>query len=954
VNLYVDRRGWLWLSTYAGVVVRNGENWRVLGKEQAWNPSDYVRTFSERRNGDILITTFLGDVFEFTQDRLVRLPTPPGKQKMGYFGCVDEIEQWWVVQDGFIGRWNGREWNQTMVTTNLPGVTSGTVAAATARSGGVWILLGQELYRYRHGVFFPRTELGTLPGGVWSLYEDSRTNVWICTYDRGLYRLSPDGTLRHWNATNALPTDNTRYAFEDREQNIWIGTSGGGLHRYKPRRLQSFGVESGLAERIVNSISPHPDGSVWIGTYGQGMFRLSGAKASSIPLTESNRPPFYIQSVLVDREERIWAGTYGSGLWVSSPTGFRKIPERDISGNNLIALFQDAGGRVWASDGSGLGVFHLGESRRYGPEQGLPVGGVHSFAEADGRLWVANSKGVYGLENDRFVELRDHGKSLATVSCLRTDRDGTLWMGTMNQGLWRRKNGALSRIDSSHGLPEVSVHGILEDDRNFFWMPSNRGLLRVHRRDLEAIADGGASRLRCQVFDQNDGLPSVQFINGRQPNCSRDAQGRLWFATIRGVAMIDPAQIQLNEVPPPVRLESIRYRAAAETNRTSAASSRTRPRGQNGQEELHTVLGPFTQPLVLPAGSRPIEIKYTALSFSAPEKVRFLSKLEGYDSDWHDVGGQRLASFYELPPGQYSFKVRAANNDGVWNDAGASMTFTVLPTLWQALWFRVSLGLLLGLAGATAAWLWLRFNLRRTAERLHAAQQIRELAGRLIHAQEAERWRLARELHDDLSQRLALLSMQLELLGRRLPTEPKEALSRMRELSERVRDISTDVHRLSHELHPAKLEQLGLVATARSFCKEIAAARQLSVHFDHEDVPAVVAREAALCLYRILQESLQNVAKHSRATNARVSLTGLNGELRLVVVDDGIGSNFLSGTVRLSAGLGLASMQERVRLVNGRLSVWSSQGKGTRLEATVPVKVDASLPSLNLSTGPSP
>jgi PAS domain S-box-containing protein len=224
--------------------------------------------------------------------------------------------------------------------------------------------------------------------------------------------------------------------------------------------------------------------------------------------------------------------------------------------------------------------------------------------------------------------------------------------------------------------------------------------------------------------------------------------------------------------------------------------------------------------------------------------------------------------------------------------------------------------------------------LDNTARKL-AEEAAHNLSGRLIHAREEEQTRLARELHDDLSQSLALLSVELEIFGQSPPAERRQISGRMQQFSAQVKRLSSEVHRLSHQLHPAKLEQLGLVAAVHGFCKEFAVAHQMAIEFTNRAVPRAVSEAAALCLYRIAQEALYNVVKHSGGTAARVELAMENGELRLAVIDDGVG--FDSETMRANGSLGLVSMSERARFVHGRLSIESHAGKGTRIEVRVPI-----------------
>jgi PAS domain S-box-containing protein len=220
-------------------------------------------------------------------------------------------------------------------------------------------------------------------------------------------------------------------------------------------------------------------------------------------------------------------------------------------------------------------------------------------------------------------------------------------------------------------------------------------------------------------------------------------------------------------------------------------------------------------------------------------------------------------------------------------------------------------------------------------ERRLAEETARDLSGRLIHAQEEEQTRLARELHDDLSQSLALLSVELEMFGQSPSGGRGQISARMEEFSAQVKRLSSEVHRLSHKLHPAKLEQLGLVAAMRGFCKEFAAAHEIAVVFADGSVPRAVPEDTALCLYRIVQEALQNVVKHSGGTAAKVELVMEDGELCLAVTDDGVG--FEPGTKRVNGSLGLVSMAERARFAHGRFSIKSHAGRGTRIDVRVPI-----------------
>ncbi len=707
INLHGDRSGRLWVSTSRGMAVREGGQWRALGADDGW-PSDYVRTFSERDNGDLLITTFHGDVFEFAGGRIAALPAPPGEPGKGYFGCVDDAGKWWVAQHRFVGSWDGQRWTSMVaMTARNPEL----VGCAPARGGGIWLLIEKSLRKFQRGTEVSRITLPELPGGLWSMAEDGRGNVWIASYAEGVSRISPDGRMRRWTTTNGLVSASTRFVFEDREDNLWIGTSGGGLTRFKPRRIQSFGAESGLTERVVSSIWPSRDGSLWIATRGKGLFRLRDGVVRPVP------PPIpkkvmIAQSVLSDRQGRVWLGT-GQDLWVADTDVFhRAFPDR-LSAADIRALFEDSRGRVWIGAAKGTSVVDGERLRGFTAADGLPARGAYAFAEdSGGVIWLSTRDGVFRSENDRFVELLDDkGRSLRNINCLKADADQALWLGSQDEGLiYRTRDGRLANVP---GLPVRAVNGILEDESGVFWLASNRGVVRVRAQDLRLAAAGNLSRLDAQVLDLSDGLPGLETVGGQQPTSARDANGKLWFATLKGVAMIDPAEFRLNTHPPPVTVEQIVYHA---------------PAAQADGAEVRVDL-PVQGPLRLPPGSHQIEVHYTALSFSAPDKVRFQVKLDGADEVWHDEGSRRVVSFYDLPPAEYVFRVRAANNDGVWNDSGASLAFEVRPYLWQTTGFRLGFVLLLISTGGGIVWSVGRSKHRRElAELERTARQQKELA----------------------------------------------------------------------------------------------------------------------------------------------------------------------------------------------------------------------------------
>ncbi|HNQ89566.1 MAG TPA: two-component regulator propeller domain-containing protein [Verrucomicrobiota bacterium] len=783
VNLHVDQRDRLWVSTMAGLVVSEGTQWRPLGTNEGW-VGNHVRTFAERANGDLLMTTFDGHVLAVENDRLAELPSPPGEPGMGYLGAADTSGSWWVAQNRFIGYWDGQRW----VKVHAPGPTAGrsAVACATARGGGVWVWVAGALLKFRGGSLTYRSSLPQLRGGIWSMGEDSRTNLWICSYDSGLYQVTPAGELRQWTTANGLGTAATRVVFEDREENLWIGTSGDGLRRLTRQRF--FSINLGIPGSRARSVAPARDGAAWIALYDSGLHRHEERSTTRVLVPGPKNESSYGLSVIEDRAGRLWYGDQDS-CWVRrSQDRFEKAPLKPATGAEVTALFEDAQGRIWIATQEGAVVYDGTDYTRLGPEAGLPPGKVACFGEdASGSLWLAKSEGVYRQVEDRFTAVRDtDGQSLPGVLCFLAEADGSMWMGTRAACLIRWRQGRTDRVEIETGLPRLEVRGFIEDARDHVWMPSNRGVLRASRQQLHAVADRRVPQVEFQVLDRHDGLPSAE-CSVAQPNCMRDRSGRLWFATQKGVAVVDPAEFRLESEPPPVQVEQLTYRAP---KAKSKAKADRRP-GSPANDEVR-LRAPFSQPLRLPPGTYGIDIESAAPSLTAPEKVRFDSELKGKRWASRNAGNDRFVRFHRLPPGDYVFRVRAANHDGVWNPTGASLAFTVLPYFWQTRWFQVGAGLLLAALGGASVWSWSRRKTARALDRERVAHEMRQLREELAHADRVSAMaQLASGLAHELGQPLGAILRNAEAAEVLIEEQPPD----LAELRAILADVRQDDQR---------------------------------------------------------------------------------------------------------------------------------------------------------------
>jgi len=730
VNLHLDGSGRLWVSTLKGLVAHESGRWTPYPREQGWT-GDYARSFAERK-GVICITSFDGHVFCVQSNLVTDLPEPPGEKGHGYFGQVDHNGRIWAAQDHFFGFWSGQRW----VTSPLAQtITNGFVAADQARDGNLLVLSGQTLLRLDGDQIVSSTTLSETIPEVWRMDEDRRGQLWISTMDNGLFRLSPGGALRHYTSTNGLTCDPLRCAFEDREHNIWVGTSGGGLQRFRPRSFAAYDLETGLPERNIRAVVEQAPGKILIGTYGKGVVSLESNRVSRLA-QDAPVVPTYVQTLLVDHQGNTWIGTFGRGLFVLSGQTLRRVSTAESGGNKVTALFEDSRGRIWIGGNQTLSMFADGQFTSYPTNGPISLANIRYLAQSptDRTIWAGSTEGLFQQQNSGWVEVQPPERdSAGDITCLHFDTNGTLWMGEAETGITRLRSGRWSMVSEAQGLPARGISCLLDDGLGYWWMGSRRGVIRTSRRELERVADRTQAKLTCQVFDESDGLPGAESPQGFQTTGLKDSQGRLWFATLRGVAMVDPAAILINTNPPPVYVEALRLEDFS-----------------NGQQTISWFDGAF--PVIVPPNTREITVRFSSPSFAAPEKMKFAYRIEGVDGEWKDLENRRAIYFYPPAPGSYSVRVKAANNDGIWNETGVALAFKVQPLIWQTAWFRFLV--LAGLSSVTGIIVW-RLGRTRLQAKIERLEQQRAL--------EAERARLASVIEQ--GQNKLRQSQKMEAIG---------------------------------------------------------------------------------------------------------------------------------------------------------------------------------------------
>ena len=904
----------LWIGTEEGLFRLKSGSYRAYTVAHGL-PDNLVRALGVDRSGALWIGT--------TRGGLARLADADGAfesfesvdgRALGPVSSIvaDRAGDLWInTGDTFVTVDSGRL--STARPRTLP--VQGRLRFALEESGGArWFAAGSrgvrlagdtvQYYAAREGV-----------GGVNVAVQDPAGGIWIGALNDGLVFLDPRAPARPTQKFQ-LPNGAANYrvlsALVDRESNVWFGTNANGLLRVTRQLFTTYTTSSGLSHDVMTAVFEDAGGTLWAATNCGGLNAIDPRRAS-VRTFKPRMPgsPLGDPCVFALTESPVgtlWVGTYGGGL-----SRIRDGREERLRGRTglkdsvVTALFTDRGGTVWVGTNS-AGLARLEGTRvaaTYTVATGLAHNSVRTIHQSrDGALWVGTLGGASRLVDGAVTSYTAaQGLGSEHVRAIHEDREGILWVGTYGGGVNRFADGRFTAVTREHGLADDVVSSILEDDGGDFWMSGNRGIQRVARSDLIAHTEGRLPMVHAELYGGSDGLLNAETNGGFQPAAWRDATGRFWYPTVRGLGSVDPARLRRSGLTPPTAIEEV---------------------------VVNGVSRPPAEGIVVGPPNPNLEFRYAGLSLTAPEHLTYRFRLEGFDDDWVIAGARRVAYYPRLSPGQYRFLVSAASRDGTWNPVPAAVTLRVLAPVWQRGWFRLLVLMTIG----TAAWVVLR---RRRFEADLRRRASAEFSRQLIENEEHERLRIARELHDGLGQELlvvknrALLLLQADDLG-------AGARRQVEALSDTVSASLTSLRGIAHNITPHQLEYLGLTSALRTLVETVAATSGRTWDWQIEEVDGLLSLEHEINLYRIVQEAIANVARHSEAAAATVRIRRATGMIELTISDDGKGFRVLRETDgKPVGGFGITGMVERVRILGGRMELDSAPGRGTRLRVEIPV-----------------
>ena len=879
--LHEDKQGRLWISTSYGLVCRHNGQFNSFTVNEGL-PDNSIGPLAEDTNGNVFIGTDAG-LARFENGTFKTFTTEHGlASNVIQVLCARANGTLLVVTSSGVQSLSGGSFSNWTTPVDTP--AANITAIAEEKSGHLWYGTLDGLFGFNdEGATFGAI---TLPNTrISALRVDREGALWIATAG-GLARMR-HGKMETFTSTNGLSSNLVLSIFEDREGSMWVGTEAGGLNLLKSKKFNTYTTREGLPNDLVKAIYQDPQGGIWIGSNGGGLTLFKNGKFSTWT-TRDGLSSDVVLSLAGDATGTIWIGT-PDGLNRFRDGKFQTFTFADGLSNDLVrSVFVDRSGVLWVGTRDGLNSFRDNQFTTYTTQDGLAnnfIGAI--YEDSKGNLWVGTLGGLSKIKDGKFQTFTTKdGLSSNTVISLYEDASGDLWIGTNGGDLNRLRGDKFV----SFALPADVIYRILEDKQQNLWCSSNKGIFRVNKNELDKVASGANTSVSPVFYGPADGTLTRECSGGGHPAGWKTSDGRIWFATIKGLAVIDPENIPLNTSPPPIAIEQLFI--------------------DNQSVSL-------TQNLTLSPSTSRLDFYYTALSFIAPENVRFKYKLEGFDDNWIDGGARRVASYTNLRPGNYKFRVIAANNDGVWNESGAAVDFYLQPRFYQTYWFYLVCILLLALA----AWQLYRLRVRRMASQFRAVLD--------------ERNRIAREIHDNLAQDILGISVQLELVARLMPAAAKAAKGHLDRARILVRNSMTEARRYVWDLRSQELQKKDLPAALRDTTKRLTAESGVEAVVEVAGPLRPLPLEVETNLLRIGQEAINNAVKHAHANRIDVALNFDTRSVRLSIRDDGRGFD-ANGQIA-DGHFGLIGMRERAAQIGGVLTIQSVNERGTQIAVDVPL-----------------
>lgn len=956
-----DRTGYLWLGTDDGLVHFDGVQFKSYEEKRTTeNVQRWLIAISVTHDNSIWSSSVNGGLIRVHEGVVRQYTVTNGLPHNHVLALLEDSKKTlWAGTAGGLARFESDKFIPIGAQPGL--IVEAVRALAEDKSGKLWIGTAKGLCSFDGTRYETFTREHLVNNSVMALCADSKGVLWIGT-GAGLTRVE-NGVSKHFTIANGLLHDIIRSIYEDRSGQIWIGTQGGlqkfvngqfetvtirsvtedfegitfvytifedregnlwvgtniGLNRLQATKFTSLGKEEGLPHNVATLVHESEPGTLWVGTYGGGLAMVRSNTVETWSAREGGLTSNYILALHRDRGNSLWIGTDGNGINRYKDGVFTQFLGKDIAANTVRVIFEDSQTNLWVGHNAGVSRF---KNNSLVQETNLPRNTVKAIIEdRQTNVWVASRSGLtrWWFGNMKTYKESD-GLCSDRINAVFEDKEGILWVGT-DTGLNRMQTlGEFTSFATSNGLFRENILHILEDDFGYLWFSTRNGVYRASKKELNDFARGTIVEVNFVSFGRRDGMRRAQCNGIAQPAGWKLSDGRICFPTMQGIVLFNPKEISINKVPPPVVIEEMVVDGILVTNKAR---------------------------IQLSPGSKQVELRYSALSFQSPEKVRFRYWLEGADTKWEDAGTKRFARFLHLAPGDYTFHVKACNNDGIWSERPVSLTFTLSRHIYQSPVFYAGLFATVLAAGMSVHVIRVRNHKNREQELGLLVDERTAKLQEMIKSMESYNYSIAHDLRAPIRAIRGFTQALVEDYKPHLDELGCEYAVRIELAVERMDQLIQDLlvyGQLSHKeipLEQVKLDSV-IVRILENASNEVAT-RQAKIDV-RNPLGSVWANETIL--QQILSNLLGNALKFvDEKTTPHVEIWAeeRGAFIRIYVKDNGIGikteyherifrifERLHSVEVFPGTGIGLAIVQKGAERMGGKAGVESTFGQGSR------------------------
>ncbi|MFT3868220.1 MAG: two-component regulator propeller domain-containing protein [Nibricoccus sp.] len=816
--------------------------------------------------------------------------------------AIDQQQRLWAVIGAHIYRLDGSSW-----TLQYTEPSNGELRLCSSQTGGPWLLTREALFKWQDDRLVEIARLPELMGAhfVQTALEDTHGILWLGTRSQGLFRYTNNKFLHL-----ATGSEDITAIWADTEDDLWVTTNGGGLNRLRPKAHHLFDQASGLKDNYSYTVAEDASGAIWLGNRDGGAARIVDGTVDPIS-RRANWRPFSAMSVSPANDGGMWI-TSGIGIYRTDPSNTDKLQRQPaIPGYKSVrASFTARNGDYWFSvDPDRLVRWRAGQLTLFGHTEGFDGREIRAIAEdSEGVIWLGAADGrLYRSKGEKFerVPFADSDNAGA-IQVLRFEADGTLLAGTTRVGVLIFLAADRLHPKALHafaGLPSSNITQILADDHERYWFGSRNGIFWVHRAQVQAFALGKSARVHAITLGVDDGLPELTCLGLFQPAAWKSRDGKLWFATRRGVLCTDPALTTGDDHLDPVTVSAM----------TCDGQSRT----LSDKPRIRSTV-------------RKTEIRLSVLCLSTPERVQVRYQLEGFDNDWVVLKDSRVATYPRLPPGTYVFRAMASKGNGIWNEQSELLTLTVTPPWWQSLWARVLYLLILVVVVGVVV----------------RARSHRRLSRRLVdlereRAIEQERTRIARNIHDELGASLTHISLLTQAAQQNQPAQNAS----FDKIYEATHEITRAMDEIVWAVNPKCDDLESLVYYIGNFAQNLLSAAGIRCRLDLPSAPPPLRLPSPVRhnLFLCCKEALNNAVKHAKAELVSIAITVEGQTLRLTVADNGRGlaPAVSNARTRLTPASGLENLRQRMTEIGGTCEFATQPGGGLAVTFSITLSVTA-------------